>query len=54
MTPHSARLSSLHPSYRYCIVHTADGSSLSVTGQDTHSTDSFHVPDVSLVPNLTM
>jgi hypothetical protein len=54
MTPHSTRLSSLRPSSHHCIVHTADGSPLSVAGQDTLSSDSFHVPDVSLVPDLTM
>jgi hypothetical protein len=32
MTPQSAHLSSLHLSYRHCIVHTADGSPLSVAG----------------------
>jgi hypothetical protein len=32
MTPHSAHLSALHPSYRHCTVHTADGSPLSVVG----------------------
>jgi hypothetical protein len=32
MTHHSTHLSSLHPSYRHCIVHTADGSPLSVAG----------------------
>jgi hypothetical protein len=32
MTPHSAHLSSLRPSYRRCTVHTADGSPLYVTG----------------------
>jgi hypothetical protein len=32
MTPHSAHLSSLRPSYRHCTVHTADGSPLSVAG----------------------
>jgi hypothetical protein len=53
MTPHSAHLSSLR-SYRHCIVHTADRSPLSVAGQGTLSSDSFHVPDVSLVPALTM
>jgi hypothetical protein len=53
MTPHSAHLSSLRP-YRHCIVHTADGSPLSVAGQGILSCDSFHVPDVSLVPDLTM
>jgi hypothetical protein len=54
ITPHSAHLSSLGPSSRHCIVHTADGSHLSVAGHSTLSSDSFHVPDVSLVPDLTM
>jgi hypothetical protein len=54
MTPHSVHLSSLWPSYRHCIVHTVDGSLLSVAGQDTLSSDSFHVPDVSLVPDMIM
>jgi hypothetical protein len=54
MTPYSAHLSSLRPSSRHCIVHTTDGSPLSVVGQITLSSDSFHVPDVSLVPDLTM
>jgi hypothetical protein len=54
MTPHSAHLSSLRPSSHHCIVHTADGSPLSVAGQGTLSSDSFHVPDVSLIPDLTM
>jgi hypothetical protein len=54
MTPHSAHLSSLQPYSRHCIVHTVDGSPLSVAGQDTLSSDYFHVPDVSLVPDLTM
>jgi hypothetical protein len=54
MTPHSAHLSSLRPSSLHCIIHTADGSPLSVAGQGTLSSDSFHVPDVSLVPDLTM
>jgi hypothetical protein len=54
MTPHSAHLSSLHSSYRYCIIHTVDGTPLSVAGQGTLSSDTFHVPDVSLVPDLTM
>jgi hypothetical protein len=30
------------------------GSPLSVAGQGTLSSDSFHVPDISLVPDLTM
>jgi hypothetical protein len=54
MPPYSAHLSSLRPSTRYCIVHTVEGSPLSVAGQDTLSSDSFHVPDVSLVPDLTV
>jgi hypothetical protein len=54
MTPHSTHLSSLRPSSRHCIVHTADGSPLSVAGHSTLSSNSFHVPDVSLVPDLTM
>jgi hypothetical protein len=54
MTPHSAHLSSLHLSYHHCIVHTADGSLLFVAGQGTLSSDSFYVPDVSLIPDLTM
>jgi hypothetical protein len=32
MTPHSTHLSSLRPSYRHRIVHTVDGSPLSVAG----------------------
>jgi hypothetical protein len=54
MTPHSAHRSSLRPSSHHSIVHTADRSPLSVAGQGTLSSDSFHVPDVSLVPDLTM
>jgi hypothetical protein len=54
MTPHSTHLSALRPSYRHCTVHTADGSPLSIAGQGTLCSDSFHVPDVSLVPDLTM
>jgi hypothetical protein len=54
MTPHAAYLSSLRSSSRHCIVHTVDGSSLSVAGQGTLSSDSFYVSDVSLVPDLTM
>jgi hypothetical protein len=54
MTPHSTHLSSLRPSYRHCIIHTTDGSPLSVVGQGTLSSDSFYVPDVSLIPDLTM
>jgi hypothetical protein len=54
MTSHSTYLSSLRPSSHHCIVHTTDGSPLSVAGQGTLSSDSFHVLDVSLVPDLTM
>jgi hypothetical protein len=54
MTPHSAHLSSLRPSSRHCIVHTVDGSPLPVVGRGTLSSDSFHVHDVSLIPDLTM
>jgi hypothetical protein len=54
MTSHSAYLSSLRHSSRHCIVHTADGSPLSVARQGTLSSSSFHVPDVSLVPDLIM
>jgi hypothetical protein len=41
MTPYSAHFSSLHPSYRHCIVHTVDGFPLSVAKQSTLSSDSF-------------
>jgi hypothetical protein len=54
MTPHSTHLSALRPSYRHYTVHTADGSPLSVAGQGTLCSNSFYVPDVSLVPDLTM
>jgi hypothetical protein len=53
MTPHFAHLFSLRPS-RHCIIHIVDGSPLSVAGHGTLSSDSFHVPDVSLVFDLTM
>jgi hypothetical protein len=54
MTPHSTHLSALHPSYHHCTVHTTDGSSLSVARHGVLCSDSFYVPDVSLVPDLTM
>jgi hypothetical protein len=54
MIPHSAYISSLRPSYYHCIIHTVDGSPLSVLGQGTLSSNSFHVPDVSLIPDLTV
>jgi hypothetical protein len=53
MTPHSTHPFVLCP-YSHCTVHTANGSPLSVAGQRTLCSDSFHVPDVSLVPDLTM
>jgi hypothetical protein len=46
MTPHSAHLSSLRPSYRHCIIHTADGSPLSIARHSTLFSDSFHVSDL--------
>jgi hypothetical protein len=54
MTPHFAHLSSLHPSYHHCIVHITNGSPLSVAAHGTLSSDSFYVPDVSLISDLTM
>jgi hypothetical protein len=53
MTPYFTHLSTLRP-YHHCTVHTADGSPLSVAGQGTLCSDSFHVSDVSLVLDLTM
>jgi hypothetical protein len=49
MAPHSTHLSSLRPSSRHCIVHTTDGSPLSVAGHGTLSSDSFHVLDFLLL-----
>jgi hypothetical protein len=49
MTPHSAHLSSLHPSYRHCTVHTVDGSPLSVAGLGMLCSDFFHIPNISLI-----
>jgi hypothetical protein len=54
MNPHSAHLSSMRPFYRHLTVQAADGSPLSVVGQSTLCFDSFYIPDVSLVPDLTM
>jgi hypothetical protein len=54
MTPDSAHLSSMRPAYRHLTVQTTDGLPLSVAGHDTLCSDSFYVPDVSLVPNLIM
>jgi hypothetical protein len=53
MTPHSAHLSSLCP-YRHLIVHIINGFPLSVVGQGIRCSDTFHIPNVSLVPDLTM
>jgi hypothetical protein len=53
MTPHSTHLSSLPP-YHHLTIHTTDGSHLYVVGQDTLCSESFHVPDVSLVLDLTL
>jgi hypothetical protein len=53
MTPHSTHLSSLRR-YRHPTIHTANESSLSVAGEGTLCFDSFYVPNVSLVPDLTM
>jgi hypothetical protein len=54
MTPHSAQLPSLRASYQHCTIHTADGSPIFVAGHGTLSSDSFHVPNVSHIPDLTM
>jgi hypothetical protein len=54
MTTHSTHLSALRPSYHHCTIHTTDGSPLSIAGHDMLCSDSFYVPDVSLIPNLTM
>jgi hypothetical protein len=54
MTPNSAHLSSLCPSYRHCTIQTTDGSPLSIAGQSTLCSNFFRVHDVSLVPDLTM
>jgi hypothetical protein len=46
MTSHSAYLSSMCPSYRHLTLFAAR--------QGTLCSDSFYVPDISLVPDLTM
>jgi hypothetical protein len=53
MASHFTHLSSLCPS-RHLTVQTTNGSPLSVAGQSNLCSDSFHVPDVSLVSDLTM
>jgi hypothetical protein len=52
MASHFTHLSSLRP--RHITAHTANGSPLSVAGQSNLCSDSFHVPDISLVFDLTM
>jgi hypothetical protein len=47
MTPHFSHLSALCPSYHHCTIYTANGSPLSVAGQGTLCSNSFHVSDVS-------
>ena len=54
MTPDRTSLSSISTPSIPITVQTADGSSLSVAGQGTLSSPSFHVPAVSYVPKLTM
>jgi hypothetical protein len=54
MTHHSVHLSSMRPSYRHLTIQTVDGSPLSIARQDTLCYDYFYVPNVSLVPDLTM
>jgi hypothetical protein len=53
MTPYHTHLSSMSPSHSFT-VHTVDGSPISIVGQGTLSSDSFHVPYVSFVPDLTV
>jgi len=54
MTPDRTSLSSISPSSLSITIQTADGLSLSVAGQGTLLSPSFHVPAVSYVPKLTM
>jgi hypothetical protein len=54
MTSDSSVLSSLRYLDFPLSVLTDDGTSLPVTSRGTLSTSSFFVPDVSLVPRLTM
>jgi hypothetical protein len=54
MTPDRTSLSSISPPPIPITVQTADGSSLSVAGQGTLLSPSFHVHVVSYVPKLTM
>jgi hypothetical protein len=54
MMPDRTRLSSICSTSIPLTVQTTDGSPLSVVGHGTLSSSSFHVPNVSYVPNLTM
>jgi hypothetical protein len=54
MTPYCTGLSSMTHHISSLVVHTGDGSSLSIVGKDTFLSGSFIVPDVSYVPELTM
>ena len=54
MTPNRTSLSSISPPPLPITVQTTDGSSLSVAGQGTLLSPSFHVPAVSYVSKLTM
>ena len=54
MTPDHTSLSSISTPSIPIIVQTADRSSLSVAGQGTLLSTSFHVPVVSYIPKLTM
>jgi hypothetical protein len=54
MTPHPVHLSSMCSPYHHVTVQIADGLPLCIAGQGTLCSDSFYVPDISLVPNLTM
>jgi hypothetical protein len=54
MTPNSARLSSICSPSIPLTVQTVDGSPLSIVGHGILSSSSFHVPNVSYVPDLTM
>ena len=51
MTPDRTSLSSISPSSLPITVQTADGSSLSVVGQGTLSSPSFHVPAIFMFLN---
>jgi hypothetical protein len=54
MTHHSAHLSTICSSYCHLTVQTVNDLPLSVAGHGTLCSDSFYVPDVSLVPDVTM